>query len=318
MTDRTKPRPAGETIISGGIEMKRCLLFGVGVLSAIAAAATLRTSAERAWAADDASDSRALTMVVMDPLAKPLSCPCVQGYAQRAYDQLAKRLEKDLGRPVRVVYNDSLTTALKRDTKGQADLVIGKHSVVLFDAKRSQLALAPVAQLADKQGETTIRGLVVVPTDDAAKSVADLAGYRLVFGPEECDEKHAAAIALFKKNGIVLPETLETSAACSDGACSVLENAKTQRGAAVISSYARPLFEGCGTVPKGSLRLVGETEPVPFIEAFINQRLPLADREALTFALIKATNDPVLRIALETRDGFKPIEAKEVEVAKKK
>jgi ABC-type phosphate/phosphonate transport system substrate-binding protein len=294
------------------------LLFGVGVLSAIAAAAVLWTSAERVRAADDANSSQALTMVVMDPLAKPLSCPCVQGYAQRDYDQLASRLEKDLGRPVRVVYNDSLTTALKRDTKGQADLVIGKHSVVLFDAKRSQLALAPVAKLADKQGETTMRGLVVVPMDDPAKSVADLAGYRLVFGPEECDEKHAAAIALFKKGGITLPEKLETSAACSDGACSVLENAKTQRGAAVISSYARPLLEGCGTVPKGSLRLVGETEPVPFIEAFVNQRLPLADSDALTFALIKATNDPILRIALETRDGFKPIEAKEVEVAKKK
>ncbi len=298
--------------------MKRCLLFRVGILSAIAAAAVLRTCDERASAADDANSSQALTMVVMDPLAKPLSCPCVQGYAQRDYDQLAKRLEKDFGRSVRVVYNDSLATALKRDTKGQADLVIGKHSVVLFDAKHSGLSLAAVAKLTDKLGATTMTGLVVVPTDDSAKSVANLAGYRLVFGPEECDEKHAAAIALFKKNGIALPEKLETSAACSDGACSVLENAKTQRGAAVISSYARPLLEGCGTVPKGSLRLVGETDPVPFIEAFVNERLPLADREALTFALVKATNEPDLRMALETRDGFKPIEAKEVEVAKKK
>lgn len=264
------------------------------------------------------ADPNALTMIVMDPLAKPLSCPCVQGYAQRDYDQLAKRLEQDLHRPVRVVYNESLATALKKETKGRADLVIGKHSVVQFDGKRSDLKLAPVAKLTDKLGVTTMTGLVVVPTDDPAKTVADLSGYRLVFGPQECDEKHKAAIALFEKNGVKLPEKLETSAACSDGACSILENAKKERGAAVISSYARPLLEGCGTVPKGSLRLIGQTEPVPFIEAFINDQLPAADRSALATALLTATSDPALRLALETRDGFVPIADKPTEIAKKK
>jgi hypothetical protein len=32
-------------------------------------------------AAPAAGAERALTMVVMDPLAAPLSCPCVKGYA---------------------------------------------------------------------------------------------------------------------------------------------------------------------------------------------------------------------------------------------
>jgi hypothetical protein len=31
-----------------------------------------------------------LTIVVMDPLALPLSCPCVKGYAQRKYETLAE------------------------------------------------------------------------------------------------------------------------------------------------------------------------------------------------------------------------------------
>jgi ABC-type phosphate/phosphonate transport system substrate-binding protein len=257
-------------------------------------------------------------MIVMDPLAKPLSCPCVQGYAQRDYGQLAKQLEQELHRPVRVVYNESLSTALKKETQGQADLVIGKHSVVRFDGERAKLKLSPIARLTDKLGVTTMTGLVVVPADDPAKAVADLAGYRLVFGPPECDEKHAAAIALFQKHGVKLPVKLETSAACSDGACSILENAKTQKGAAVISSYARPLLEGCGTVPKGSLRLVGQTEPVPFIEAFVNEQLPEADRNSLKAALLLVVSDKALLTALETRDGFVPIDEKPTEVAKKK
>ena len=93
--------------------------------------------AETPAAASEAIAPNTLTMVVMDPLALPLSCPCVKGYAQRDYDKLGEKLAKELGRPVRVVYNESLTTALKNDAHGHADIVIGKHSVVLFDAKRS-------------------------------------------------------------------------------------------------------------------------------------------------------------------------------------
>ncbi len=246
-------------------------------------------------------------MVVMDPLALPLSCPCVQGYAQRNYDKLAEALEKDLGRKVRVVYNESLTTALKGDAKGHADLVIGKHSVVLFDAKRSEVKLTPVARLTGKDGATTMTGLIVVPKDDPAQSVSDLNGYRIVFGPEECDEKYSAVIALLKQNGVTPPTAMETSPACSDGACQVLDDEKkdsSMRGAALISSYAKPLLEGCGTVEKGSLRVVGETVPVPFIEAFVSEQLPEADRAALSKAVLKSTGDAALCLALETRDGF--------------
>ncbi len=208
---------------------------------------------------------------------------------------------------MRVVYNESLTTALKGDAKGHADLVIGKHSVVQFDAKRSNVKLTPVARLSGKDGATTMTGLIVVPKDDPAQSVSDLNGYRIVFGPEECDEKHSAAIALLKQNGVTPPTAMETSAACSDGACLVLDDVKkdsSRRGAALISSYAKPLLEGCGTVEKGSLRVVGETVPVPFIEAFVSEQLPVADRAALSKAVLESTADAALCLALETRDGF--------------
>lgn len=49
-----------------------------------------------------------LTVIVMDPLALPLSCPCVKGYAERDYDQLGKFLEGRLHQPVRVVFSESV------------------------------------------------------------------------------------------------------------------------------------------------------------------------------------------------------------------
>jgi ABC-type phosphate/phosphonate transport system substrate-binding protein len=281
----------------------RRILLGALAVGLLGAGAASLTAAEAAKPAEASAET--LVMVVMDPLAKPLSCPCVQGYAQRDYDKLAEKLSKALGRPVRAVYNESLAKALESDTKGRADLVIGKHSVVKFDAERTKRKLEPVASLTNKAGGTEMTGLILVPKDDPAHSLADLEGYRIVFGPEECDEKYSAALALLEEHGVSRPEKLETSPACSDGACLILEEAKLdRRGAAVISSYAQPLLEGCGTVEKGALRIVGETAPVPFIEAFVNKELPDDLRKQIATALLKSTIDPLLRRALETREGF--------------
>ena len=265
----------------------------------------LAGSASRAMAAEATPEGKnPLTLVVMDPLALPLSCPCVKGYAQRDYDKLGESLETSLHRPVKIAFNESLTAALKDQTAGKVDLVIGKCSVVEFDAKKNGLNVARVAMLTDKDGVTTQTGLIVVPTDDPALSPADLKGYRIIFGPAECDEKHGAILALLKKHGVEPPAELETSPACSDGACLILEAGSDVRGAAAISSYARPLLEGCGTVKKGALRVVGTTEPVPFVGAFV-VGAAAADQQRIADALIKATEDPALRVALETRERFR-------------
>jgi ABC-type phosphate/phosphonate transport system substrate-binding protein len=295
-------------LVASGIAIAAVIVFffarSTGAAESTAAATTASTDKP---AASEAIPPDAIVMVVMDPLARPLSCPCVKGYAQRDYDKLGTKLQKELGHPVRVIYNESLTTALKRDAHGRAEVVIGKHSVVLFDAMRSGIKMLPVASLTGKDGATTQTGLVVVPADDPAKSVADLVGYHLVFGPPECDEKYAAAMSLLRENGVPIPDKVETSPACSDGACLVLDEFKkdqAKHGAALISSYAKPLLEGCGTVEKGALRVVGETAAVPFVEAFVNSQIPAAQRDALAKAVLRSTDDPLLRIALETRSGF--------------
>src|SRR5437660_12139200 len=96
-----------------------------------------------------------LTMVVMDPLAAPLSCPCVKGYAQRDYEKLARHLEKAVGRPVKVYFAETLNEAIKKKSEGKADLIIGKESVVRAGTKDNGLAVTPIAALTGKDGKTT-------------------------------------------------------------------------------------------------------------------------------------------------------------------
>ncbi len=260
--------------------------------------------------ADDAKTpapaDQALSLVVMDPLAEPLSCPCVQGYAQRKYEKLAEYLTERLGRPVNVTFAESFEKALAKENCKTIDIAIGKDSVVRHDATLAKLKVRPLARLTGQDGKTTQNGLIVVRSADRAQQLEDLQGYRILFGPQECDEKFAAVREALVSAGVEVPavDAAETSQACSDGACKIIDWGDSQHAAAVISSYAAPLLEGCGTVKKGDLRVVGETMQVPFITAFATNRLDSAVRKELRQALLDVGQKPELKAALETLTGF--------------
>ena len=265
------------------------------------------------WVTAVAAAEEPLTLVVMDPLAAPLSCPCVAGYAQRDYEQLADFLTDAVGCPVQVVFTESLHNDGK--PVGQVDLVIGKRSVVEADGQMLEAAggpaLTPVASLTDREGSPWQQGLVVVARDDPAHSLANLQTHTILLGPADSAEKHAAVRQLFAVHGRTLAADTGCSAACSDGAAAVIEAAEAGAApvAAVISSYAQPLLEGCGTIKRGDLRVVGRTANVPFITAFLSTGLPAERREILTKALFRVGGDPLLRLALETKQGFVPLVA---------
>ena len=259
---------------------------------------------------DGASARRAaLCLVVMDPLAKELACDCVQGYAQRRYEALAMVLERKIGRACTSICGTRLETYWKDNQP--VHLIVGKCSDVSAQAARMGRKIYPLVALTDSKGETTLRGLFVVLAGNSAKSLADLDGYRVVFGPEDNEEKHAAAIAALRKAGVEGSGTdpAETVATCTDAANLLMKSADDEQIAAVISDYARVLLEGCHTVPPGSLRVIGRTDPVEFITVFATGEVTADLRHQLRRALLASNRlTPLLKL-LETRDGFKPVAA---------
>ncbi len=275
-----------------GITMQRCLLLVVIALTFLSTSDAIVRAEEKPF-----------VLIVMDPLAAPLSCPCVEGYAQRKYEALAEHLKVSLGREVQLVFAQALIVGLK-ETESQADLIIGKDSVVRADAKAANWDVKALAQLTDKSGSTQQHGLIVVNKADPAQTAKDLNGYTIIFGPSEANEKHGAALEILKTAQVSIPKTLQIDEACSDGACKVIDLGPTSKTAAVISSYAQPLLEGCGTIKKGDLRVVGQTEPVPFITAFANATLPEAELAQLKQVLLSVNEKPELLDSLESLVGF--------------
>jgi len=255
----------------------------------------------RAQDAGERTDSQTpLRIVVMDPLAKQLACDCVAGYAQRDYGKLAAFLETKLERPVEIAFGEALASPQIGDVE-TVDVIIGKFSVVTFDASKTGLGIRPIAMLSDKDGSIMQNGLFVVRQNDPAQWIEDLAGYRLLFGQEDSDEKRSAAFATLEAFDVPLPEEVQSKASCSTAALAVAEG---DADACVVSSYAMPLLEGCGTVKKGELRIVGVTDPVPFIGVFATDRVDEDDERRLSRTLLDIATDAELLTAMESKHGF--------------
>lgn len=283
--------------------MQRSLSHRLWTIAILAVSLAIAGSVSADGPADSSSAPKPLKIVVMDPMAAELACKCVKGYAQRDYHSLARHFEAKLHRPVTIEFAERLDKGIN-ELGGTFDLVIGKHSVVESDAAEAKQTVVPIAMLTDLFGSVTQTGIFVVRSGDPAKTVADLARYRIIFGPANCEEKQGAPLATLKKVGVAPLEKIETSPSCSEAATLLLELDPSVRAAAAISSYAQPLLEGCGTIKKGDLRVVGATDPIPFVAAFINAKVPADERSSIEAALWSMAEDLELLLKMESRDGF--------------
>jgi hypothetical protein len=231
----------------------------------------------------------------MDPLSAPLACPCVDGHAQRDYGRLASFLQGRIGRSIELSYAEAIPNGR------EFDLIIGKVSVVRHDAGQSGLAIRSLALLTGRNGKATLEGRFVVRGEDPARSIEDLGTHRLLLGPPEADEKHGAALAILEAFDLPAPKNPGTSPACNTAALAVVEN---EADATVISDYAMPLLEGCGTLEQGELRVIGRTDPVPFIGVFATAHLPRSADPDVLAGLKAVAGDPELLQAMESKHGF--------------
>lgn len=239
-------------------------------------------------------------MLVMDPLSDRIACDCVAGYARRNYEKLADFLGERLHRRIELVYAESLTSA-PATAQQKIDLIAGKLSEVVADATKVGLRVRTVAMLTGKDGLVTQTGLFVVRHDDPARSVVDLKKHRILFGPEDAAEKHSAAVATLEAFRVPVSKKPSVKASCSAAALAVAER---DADVAIVSSYAMPLLEGCGTIDKGTLRVIGKTDPVPFIGLLATDRVDRQEEQRIAAVLAEVRTQQALLAALESRDGF--------------
>jgi len=252
-----------------------------------------------------------IILVVMDPLAKELACACVKGYGQRDYRKLAAGLETALKQRVSIEFSDDLAESMAGVSPGREVIVVGDRSLAAHGANKAGLKCHPLCELTDPDGSTTLTASFVARSDDSAKELKDIAGRKLFFGLMEHDEKYAASLAALRAAGVEPPAKPEHRASCTDAALDVLDSQLSPPPLAIIPSYALRLLEGCGSVRPGNLKVIGKTPPVPFITVFVADSIRAEKEEKILKALLGIKGDAKLLKSMESRDGFKPVNARE-------
>ena len=250
-----------------------------------------------------------VVLVVLDPLAKELACACVKGYGQRDYRKIAVRLETALKQRVGIEFSDDLAETLALLGPGREVIVIGDQSLVTHGAKRATLKCHPVCELTGLDGSTTVTGVFVARAGDAAKALKDIGGRKVLFGMTGADGKYAAALAAMRAAGVEPPAKPEHRVPYSDAALDVLDSSASPPPVAVIPGYALPLLEGCGSIAPGSLKVIGRTEAVPFITAFVSDNLAAEKEQIILKSLLSLKSDEKLLKLMESRDGFVPVKS---------
>ena len=254
-------------------------------------------------------DAQPILFVVLDPLAKELACACVKGYGQRDYRKLTAKLESALKQPVSVEFSDDLTETLKLATPGQEVIVAGEQSRVAQDSKKAGLKSHPICELTDPDGGTSIVGSFVVRAGDSAKELKDISGRKLLFGLADTEQNHSAVQAALRTAGVESGIKSEKRDAYNTAALDVLDSSSAPPPVAVIPGYGPRLLEGCGSVKRGEIRVIGQTQPLPFIAVFVADNVSAEKREKIQKTLLDVKSDAKLLNAIESRDGFKPIKA---------
>lgn len=253
-------------------------------------------------------EAQPLLLIVMDPLAKELACACVKGYGQRDYRKLAAHLGVTLQQRVAIELSDDLEESLKLVSPGQEVLVVGERAFIASSAQRAGFACQQVCALTDPEGNTTLTGAFVVPAKDTVATLKDISGRSLIFGLTDTEVNHAAVEAALRGAGVTAPKQ-EKRSVYTDAALDVLDSRATPPPVAVLPGYALRLMEGCGSITPGDLRVIGKTEPQPFITMFLADQIAADKKQKIITTLLELKNNPVLLQLLESRDGFKPIES---------
>lgn len=281
---------------------------GVFCLGALVLALVLSVSGCVSSKSTTRPAAQPIMLVVLDPLAKELACACVKGYGQRDYRKLARHLETTLRQPVAVEFSDDLAETLALTGPGREVIVVGERSLVVQSAKRAALPCHPVCELTDPDGNTTVAGAFVVRATDSAKELKDSSGRKIFFGLADTKENHAAVQTALRVAAVnESPAVPEKRTAYSDAALDVLDSQDNVSPVAVIPGYALRLLEGCGSITPGDLKVIGKTQPLPFITVFIGDNIAADKEQQIVKILLGIAADAKLLTAMESRAGFKPL-----------
>ncbi|HUS48284.1 MAG TPA: PQQ-binding-like beta-propeller repeat protein [Phycisphaerae bacterium] len=235
-----------------------------------------------------------------DPLCRRFQCECVKEIAGREYEKLAEFIERHLNRPVTLAFSENVAEVIRLNP-GRADVIIGPREAVLFDVGKSGTDVRAIAMLTDRFDRTVSAGLLVVRRDDPARELGDLGGRAVLLGPEWAPQTHLNALAALTAAGVSPGRPVPSADSGADALFDLIEN---KADAAVVADYELPVLVKRNFDGNAPFRVVGRTEPVPFVTVFVTSRISEGCEAAILKSLLAVREEAGLLSALQSKSGF--------------
>jgi len=229
----------------------------------------------------------ALVVGVCDPMCEDTASPCIQASAKRDYRVLAPVVKEQCGIELTLKFytlDEQLVEAVER---GEVNAAIAKTWTVLCASKGR--TFERIADVPRPDGVTELSGVFITRADSPLSTIGDLNGKTVALRPDVAYEKSHAARRALREAGVT-PGAVRILDGCVPVAAAVFEK-KVDAG--VVSDYVTD-FGGLALVsdPK-DFKIIGRTEPVPFITFAVSTDVEAPVRAKLRNVLLKLCGDTV-------------------------
>lgn len=224
-----------------------------------------------------------LTVAINDIYCKETACECVHQIASRSYAKVLNRLREQYHielKPVYIIEPYELEKELKA---GKFDGVICKPWFAFHSVGKTR-NFQRLADILDPNGRRYLSGIMVVAAKSSFRKPVDLDGKTIVIGQPDAYEKHQAALALLKQNGIKAGKIV-TKASCMENLGELMDG---NADAAVVSDYAFKADCAVDFAKAEDFRVLAETAPIPLTSVMLDTRkVSAADRLRVQQALLE-------------------------------
>jgi phosphonate transport system substrate-binding protein len=181
---------------------------------------------------------------------------------QTEYAPLAKMLEKETGRKVRVEKATTYASVIEGQRAGKIDIAMhGPLSYIV--ARRSGVKLTPIAAQVDTKGDAPgYRSYAIVKRDSKLSGLADFKGKKICFVDPTSTSGYLYPVAALQKAGVQEKDIQSFMAGGHDASALAVRSGQCQGGFAYDAMVDKLLIER-GEAKAGDFKVIWKSQVIP-------------------------------------------------------
>jgi len=225
-------------------------------------------------------------------------------------DGLRSYLEKELGKKVAFHVLTSYAAMIEATRNGRIDLAF--FGPLSYCMARDKCSIEPFAAKL-KDGAVTYRSVVIAGAESGIQRLEEIKGKRMAYGDQASTSSHLIPKGVLAAHGVRPGDYQESFLGKHDAVALNVMRKNVDAG-----GLSQVIFNGLtekGTIDKGKVRVIAESDPIPEYPWVMQSDLLPALKEKIRLSFLNLKNPEILKPL--KADGFAPIHDSDYDVIRK-